>query len=202
MTLIYLTRHGQTKWNEERRLQGWKDAPLTQLGLSQAKKLGNRLKEITFDAIYSSDSQRAFETAQIITGKAISEINLIKDLRELHFGDLEGKTIKEFENEFPDQYYNFWNAPHNYQPPSGENLSQISQRVLPKIDEIIKKHKNEVILIVCHTIVVKIILANFDNKEIKDIWNMPYIHPTSLSIIEFVEDKPIILKQGDTSHFD
>ena len=55
---IYITRHGETKWNIQGRMQGWKNSDLTEKGIENAKKLGKSLKEINFDCIYSSPSGR------------------------------------------------------------------------------------------------------------------------------------------------
>ena len=63
---IYITRHSLTTWNEEKRLQGWKNSDLTKQGLEDAKRLGNYLKNQSFDGIYSSPLKRAKETAQLI----------------------------------------------------------------------------------------------------------------------------------------
>ena len=90
---IYITRHSLTTWNEEKRLQGWKNSDLTKQGLEDAKRLGNYLKNQSFDGIYSSPLKRAKETAQLIfPNKTIIEDDRLK---EMNFGDYEGKFIDE-----------------------------------------------------------------------------------------------------------
>lgn len=64
---IYLTRHGETQWNIEKRLQGWKDSELTEKGVNNALKLGDRLFNTEFNAIYTSPSQRAYQTANYVS---------------------------------------------------------------------------------------------------------------------------------------
>src|SRR3712207_163192 len=97
MTTIYLTRHGQTEWNLNKRLQGWKNSPLTKLGISQAKALGERLKDTQIDVIYSSPIERAYKTAEIIKGNKDIEIIKHDGLKEFNYGDWEGLTIDEIE---------------------------------------------------------------------------------------------------------
>jgi len=63
---LYITRHGTTEWNLEKRLQGWADSPLTEDGRNRAIKLGNSLKDIDFDMIYTSPQERALNTAKLI----------------------------------------------------------------------------------------------------------------------------------------
>ncbi len=60
---FYLIRHGETEWNHSKKIQGWKDVDLNNLGLEQANKLANHYKLSPVDAIYSSDLKRAYKTA-------------------------------------------------------------------------------------------------------------------------------------------
>ena len=202
MTIIYLTRHGQTEWNKVHRMQGWQNAPLTQLGKKQAAQLGKRLKAVLFDSIYSSDSDRAYHTAEIITQKRNQVINRITALREINLGEWEGKLISEFEQSNPTEYQNFWKSPHLYASSTGESFFDVKERVILAIDKIINQHPQECVLIVAHTVVVKIILAYFENEPIQELWNLPYIHPTSLSIIHTQKPTKKISLYGDTSHYD
>ena len=211
MTTIYLTRHGQTEWNKAQIMQGWQNSPLTHLGNKQAYKLGERLKSILFDAIFSSDSDRAFHTAKIITQNQnqnqnqkqnqVQEINKLTALREINLGEWEGKSISEFEQSNPIEYQNFWKSPHLYTSSTGENFFDVKERVIPAIEKIIHQHSQECVLIVAHTVVVKIILAYFDDEPIQKLWNSPFIHPTSLSIIHTNNHTKKISFYGDTSHY-
>ena len=66
MTHFYIVRHGETMFNVKGRIQGWCDSPLTKLGVSQAKELGKKLKNDSFDVCFCSTSERAMDTAQYI----------------------------------------------------------------------------------------------------------------------------------------
>jgi probable phosphoglycerate mutase len=103
-TNLYLTRHGQTTWNVEHRVQGHLNSPLTDLGLEQASRLGYALSDVHFDAIYSSPSPRALRTAEIIRGTRPSRIIPHDSLREMHMGDWEGLRFDEIESTYPVQY--------------------------------------------------------------------------------------------------
>lgn len=88
---VYLVRHGQTDWNIQGKLQGHSNIPLNEQGRKDAFAAQEKLKHISFAAIFSSDLIRAYETAQIITqGK--QEIIQTSLLRERSFGSLEGKS--------------------------------------------------------------------------------------------------------------
>lgn len=89
---IYIARHGQTDWNQERRAQGRTDTSLNAAGREQARELREKIKDMRFDAVYSSPLSRAHETAKIATGE---DYDIICDDRliERSFGDFEGKII-------------------------------------------------------------------------------------------------------------
>lgn len=92
---IYLARHGLTDWNNEMRAQGRKDIPLNAMGRAQAETLRDNVKDIDFDAVYSSPLKRAAETAQIAVG---DRYDIIYDdrLLERSFGDFEGTIVKSW----------------------------------------------------------------------------------------------------------
>ena len=109
---IYITRHGATQWNKEGRMQGWQDSNLTEIGVDNAKKLGESLQHIDFDYIYCSPLGRAFDTAKYIRGNKKTEIIKIEDLKEMGFGIWEGMDHEKVKELYPSQQFNFWNKPH------------------------------------------------------------------------------------------
>ena len=97
---LYLTRHGKTMLNTTGRMQGWCDSPLTEDGAAVAEKLGRGLKKagITFDAVYTSDSGRAIETAELILkNNGQPEVSLQRNpkVREVCYGIYEGAMPAE-----------------------------------------------------------------------------------------------------------
>ncbi|HCJ4262748.1 TPA: histidine phosphatase family protein [Listeria innocua] len=91
---VYLVRHGKTMFNTSRRVQGWSDTPLTNEGIEVAEFLGRGLREIPFDAVYTSDRGRTIETAGIVLRESKQthlEISELSDFREFGFGKFEGE---------------------------------------------------------------------------------------------------------------
>lgn len=121
-----------------KRLQGWKNSDLTKQGLEDAKRLGNYLKNQSFDGIYSSPLKRAKETAQLIfPNKTIIEDDRLK---EMNFGDYEGKFIDELKKE--KDYYTLWNEPQgDFSIKNGETYQEVVDRVLDFIEENTRKIK-------------------------------------------------------------
>ncbi len=200
MTKLYITRHGETEWNLNNKMQGWKESKLTAKGKKQAEWLGDRLEDIDFEAIYSSPLGRALNTAEIIADNRETEIIINKNLKEMNFGDWEGKTSSEIKSQDFDQYRNFWEKPHLFDGETGETFNDVRNRVIPVIDEIISNHNNN-ILIVTHTVIIKTIMAYFEQRAPSELWDPPFIHQTCLNVIEVTDDQIDIILQGDTSHY-
>lgn len=201
MTRLYLIRHGQTEWNVEKKMQGKKNSNLTKLGIEQANKLSKRLSKQNFDYIYSSPLKRAYDTAKIIRGERNIEIIKDENLQEMGFGVWEGRPPEELKNTYPEQYKNFWEKPHLYEPIDGENFKDFNDRVIKSLFSIIQNHKDSEILIVTHTIVILHIMSYFENRELKRMWEPPHINPASLSMVEVNDGSHEIILYGDIEHY-
>ncbi|TCT17224.1 putative phosphoglycerate mutase [Natranaerovirga pectinivora] len=201
MTRLYITRHGQTEWNVEGRLQGQKDSKLTELGESQAIWLGESLKDVEIDIIISSSSGRAMKTAELIRGNRDIEIMSNDNLREIHLGEWEGQLHLEIEKHSPDEQKNFWNFPHLYKIKDGETFQQVFDRVTNEIERVLLDFQGKNILVVTHAVVLKSLITYFENKEIKDLWSGKFMNSTCLNIVEIKNDSRKFVLQGDTSHY-
>lgn len=200
-TIIYLVRHGQTEWNVEHKLQGHQDSPLTELGIKQAQWLGESLQNEQIDVIYSSSSLRALRTAELIRDKREIEIIESNDLREINLGIWEGKTQVQVKGLYPEQFHYFWNDPEKFNVQNSETFMNVSKRAINKLLQIISNHQGKSLLIVSHTVVVKLIMAYFEGRLMEDIWNPPYIHPACLCKVGLEMDKPEIILHGDIRHY-
>ena len=108
---LHLIRHGQTNWNEEKRIQGQSDSIITELGVSQARALGERLREIDYAAHYSSSSVRTRQTTEHAF-PAASDVRFRDELREIYLGPWEGNLYADMAEREPDSYKHFWEQPH------------------------------------------------------------------------------------------
>lgn len=198
---IFITRHGQTVWNLENKIQGWENSPLTELGYKQASWLSERLKDISFDLIFSSSIKRAYDTAEILKGDRSIDITKVDSLKEMGMGLWEGKTFAKMKNEYPEIYEAYWKYPHKYRPDTGESYYDVKNRVVPWLESLINIKEDINVLIVTHTVVVKILMAYFENRPMEKLWDFPYIHETSLSMVNIENDISTICFHGDISHY-
>jgi len=201
MTRLYLTRHGETEWNLEGRMQGSKNSNLTGKGMEQAIQLGKWLEATHIDAVYSSSSGRALHTAELIVGERELSIVPLDELKEMNFGFWEGETFDVIREKCYEQYQCFWNTPHLLKDFPGETFEEFKTRVVSSITEIVNENEGKDVLVVAHALVLKFILSYFENTPLEKLFDDRIIHPTSLSIVEFNNDNFQIIKYGDTEHY-
>ncbi len=150
-------RHGETDWNQEKRVQGSKGAPMNQAGHEQAKGLTRSLWEVPLSAVYSSALPRAVETASYVAGP--HRVNVITDprLNEIHHGDWEGLS----ESEIPDlDLYRRWREdPTSVTLPGAEPLAAVHARAVEAMREIAARHtaSEGLVAVVSHQIVLAIL---------------------------------------------
>lgn len=137
---LYLMRHGQTLFNVRRKVQGWCDAPLTELGRKQAEvaKCYFEEQKIIFDAAYSSTSERASDTLEIVTTMPYQRV---KGLKEWNFGTFEGES----EDLNPPLPYGDFFATFG-----GEEEFAFRQRLVDTLTDIMKQDDGATILAVSH----------------------------------------------------
>ena len=200
MVTLYITRHGETKWNSEKRMQGWMDSNLTENGANNAVSLGKRLNETEFAAIFSSPIGRTKATTNLIRGDRDIPIYYDEDLREINLGDWEGQIESAINERYPKEFDAFWNTPHLYTPIGGETFGNVIERANRVLNRIKKEYTSGNILIVTHSIVIKCLFSIFKNASIETLWDPPFIHDTSLTIVEMDETGYKIVLEGDLSH--
>ncbi len=149
-TRILALRHGETTWNQDRRLQGQLDIPLNERGHWQAARTAAALREEPIAAVYSSDLARAHQTARAIAAAQGLDVRSHPGLRERHFGVFQGKTWTELEVEEPEATQAWRTRVPEFAPAGGENLLQLRERIAAALDEIAAGHADEQIVIVAH----------------------------------------------------
>nr|WP_198044848.1 histidine phosphatase family protein [Lysinibacillus timonensis] len=177
---IYFVRHGETEWNNEGRLQGWLDSPLTIQGRASANMLAENLRNIKFKAVYSSPSGRAIETAKMITKKQMG-IQLDPRLQEIHLGEWQGRLISDILLEDQERYFAYTSAPKTYEPCGGETFKEVSERISAFIKECLTVHTEGSLLVVTHAVAIRCMLLSVLHSSIEQIWDIDEISGTSVT---------------------
>ncbi len=199
--LVYIVRHGETEWNKQGKTQGSQNIGLTDRGRQQALRLGRYLEGKAIKHIYSSDLDRAYETAKIIANR-INLVPIVSPLlREVSFGEWEGLTLKEIEEKYPGQL-DMWNRDIKFKSPNGESISCAANRVRNFIQGLNKNHskQDEDILIVSHALICKILILELLDMPLKYI-NRIRLDNTSLSLIELSQDRSRIIFLNNRFYF-
>tara|TARA_B100001057_G_scaffold121683_1_gene120504 strand:- start:797 stop:1393 length:597 start_codon:yes stop_codon:yes gene_type:complete len=168
--MILICRHGQTEWNLEGRLQGWLDSELTELGKSQARALQFGLKTFCREKkfkVICSPLGRVRSTAKIALADAqcVTEITYDDRLKEHGIGAWEGLNTEEIELRFPGMLEKKEKDSWNFQPPEGESLAFLENRLISFLGDI---DKSQDILLFCHEMVSKTlrkILLNLSQQQ-------------------------------------
>jgi 2,3-bisphosphoglycerate-dependent phosphoglycerate mutase len=164
---LVLVRHGQSQWNLENRFTGWVDVPLSPLGIEEACKAGQMLKNlhIHFDQAFTSKLQRAKNTLTLILGEiGQSDLPITDDvaLNERHYGALQGLDKKETADKYGADQVHIWRRSYDVPPPTdktsdnpegiSESLKDTAARTLPyfkaQIMPLVKAGKN--VLVAAH----------------------------------------------------
>ncbi|UVI29156.1 histidine phosphatase family protein [Paenibacillus spongiae] len=183
-------------------MQGHRDSPLTELGKRQAAWLRASLKDIHFDAIYTSSSRRAIHTAEIIRGTRELDITPCDSFLEINLGSWEGQIRSDLERTCPDEHYSFWNTPHLYKPINGgESFAQLQDRIIPALHRMVSKHRGGNILLITHAVTLKAILAHYRGDPLDQLWTPPILQPTALSKVTLIDTEYTIDIYGDVSHY-
>jgi probable phosphoglycerate mutase len=151
-TRLCLIRHGETAWNAEKRLQGHTDIPLNTRGESQACQMAQALKDsgLTFDVLYTSDLKRAVDTSAAIVQLFCVAAQVDSNLRERHFGALQGLSINEAPLLRPDIWQAHITRDLDHELEGGESIRQFALRVQRALDRIEEQHPGKTVLMVSH----------------------------------------------------
>lgn len=152
MSYLVLVRHGQSQWNEKGLWTGWTDIPLNETGINEAKRTGELLADIKFDAAFTSDLTRAQQTLNTIL-TTISQTNIPIEkspaLKEKSYGIYTGKNKWEIKEKYGEEEFQKIRRSWDYVPPEGESLKMVYERVVPYFEEkilpLLKEGKNIIV---------------------------------------------------------
>lgn len=200
MLRLFLVRHGQSVWNDERRIQGQQDIPLNDDGRRQAVALGKRLMGTQIHACFSSPLKRAKETAELILktlGSSIPTITL-SELMERNFGDWEGKSIDDLQLLSPHEFSQWLSARQIPAPPNGESMDELVERVKRGLGRILAL-KGGNVLVVGHSGSIKAAICALFQLPLSSFVRMR-VDNASLTVLEISEGRTRIVLFNDTCH--
>ena len=200
MTTIYLIRHAEAEGNLFRRAQGHWNGKITERGKKQIDALAERFKDVHIDAVYSSDLDRAKETAGALLRGRDLELHTTRQLREIHMGVWEGDSWGNLSYKWPQQMYNFNNDPDNWSVPGCETFAQCRARMTAAITDIARANDGKTVGIVAHGMCIKIFLMGVMGIKTGDPEAMMHGDNTSVSLLHYDGGKFTVEYYNDNSH--
>jgi probable phosphoglycerate mutase len=149
-TRVVVIRHGETDWNVATRIQGHTDIALNARGRWQAERLAQALAEEAFDAVYTSDLQRARDTATPFARASSATLMEDTGLREREFGAFEGLTFEEIAQRWPEAAQRWRQRDPAFGPEGGETLQAFYQRSVAVVERLVQRHPGGAIAVVSH----------------------------------------------------
>ena len=199
MKKLILVRHAVTDDNELARLSGYIDSQVSEQGKSQIEKLTDYLKDEKIDKIYTTTSSRTKETVKLLAQINKIDIQESEALKEINFGDFEGKDFKEIQKNYPDEFNKMISEGYEYKYPNGESLIECYERVSKEIKLILEYNgKDSTILVCSHAGTIRNILTCLISDTFEYHWNFK-VDNASVSIVEIDNGFAVIDRLNDTS---
>ena len=201
MTLtLYLLRHGQTEYSLNNAFCGSVDPKLTDDGIEMAQGFAVAYQSVEWQAIYASPMIRAIATAKPLAEKLGMELELRDGLKEINYGNWEGKTVATVSSEYHDDYIRWTADPAWYPPTGGELAVAIASRALVVIEEIKQRYSSGNILIVSHKATIRIILCSLLGIDVGRFRFRLGCPVGSVSKVEFGAHGPLLHSLSDRTH--
>ncbi len=185
---LLLVRHGETSWNREGRYQGRTDIPLSDEGLAQARRLGDRLASVTIDVAMASPLSRARVTAETVLAApgrtARPKLELDAGLVEISHGDWEGKLSSEVERDHAEMFGTWRHRPGRDVPagPNAETLGDVEARAWAVLERLAARVGDGTALVAAHDAVNRAILCRVLGLSLASVWRFRQA-PATLNVL-------------------
>lgn len=170
---LHLVRHGETDINASGRLQGTTNSTLTDRGRAQARELA--VASLTWNpiAVYSSPLQRARGVASAIADLSGLSVTDEPRIIEMEMGELEGVTVQEMRDGWPELYQGWRRDASSVTMPGGESLGDVQRRAMAAIDEIDERYgADDTVIAVTHNFTIRCIVASVIDLPLANINHM------------------------------
>lgn len=199
---IILARHGETPWNAEGRYQGQEDIALSPVGESQARALGERLRDVRIDRAVASPLSRAKRTAELALGESrAAMLSTDPGLMEIAHGTWEGLLASEIRERDGERLQAWRDAPHEVLMPEGESLQHVFDRAWPALVRASEGlGSDDTLLVVAHDAVNRVILCHVLGIPLARLWTFRQA-PTTLNLLEGPNaDRLEVVRLNDCAH--
>jgi len=170
MVRILLVRSAATDFDEQGRIKGTLDLPLSDVGTAQAARLINEVKAVEFDYLYSSTCRCAVETANKLATSRKMKVRQLSDFQNIDHGLWHGKLVDELKQTQPRLYRQLQDHPETVCPPEGEPVGMAQARVKVAVDRLLRKHRSGTIALVLPEPLFSLVRQVLTPGELGDLW--------------------------------
>ncbi len=197
---LYFLRHGETQASQTGGYCGVLDLDLTPAGHQMAEDFAAAYKSLPWTAVFCSPLRRTIDTAKPLCAAVGLEMQLRDGLKEIAYGQWEGKTPEEVNREFHDEYVSWLADPGWYGPTGGERGVDIARRSSLVLDEIERTLPSGNVLVVSHKATTRIMLCSLLGIDVGRYRDRLSVPVAALSIVEMTEQGPLLKVLGDRTH--
>ncbi len=170
MVSIILVRPGSTDFDEQGRIKGTLDIPLSKTGASQVSRIIDELHDTKIDYLYTSPNRSAIQTAEAIAKDHRLRSKSLEDLQNLDHGLWQGKLVDEVRQNQPKVYRQLQEHPQTVCPPEGEPVGMCLDRVRAVLVRLLKKHKTGVVCLVIPEPCASLVRSTLQHCDLGDLW--------------------------------
>ena len=200
MTQIYLIRHGEAEGNIYRRCQGQHEGRISAKGLRQVDALAERLRDVHFDALYSSDLKRTIRTAKAVTMYHDIPLQTEPRLRELDLGPWEDIPFGDLMYQYPQKMKDFNDDPDRWYVEGAETFPQLKARIRGILTELGEKHDGQTVACCTHGMAIRAFLSDVMGIPSDEIYRIPHGDNTAVSLVEYENGGFRVVFCNDASH--
>jgi broad specificity phosphatase PhoE len=153
--------------------------------------VAKELHYVNFGAIYTSSSRRAIESVTPLARARGIQLSIESSLREINFGDFEGRTYEEIELNEPQLYASWMKSPTTVTFPHGESFCDLRERTSSKVATIISDHQGETVLIATHGGVIRSVLSDFLTLDATVAFRLDQSY-WGVSIVDIIDGTPLL----------
>ena len=197
---LYFLRHGETEASRTGGYCGKLDIDLSPVGHQMAEDFGAAYAHHPFVGVYSSPLLRTRQTAEPWCRRTGRELVLCEGLREIEYGEWEGKSPAEVRRDHADDYL-LWLADAGWnRPTGGERGIDVGQRAMAELTQIWQRHPEGDVLVISHKATIRVLICQLLGIDLGRYRDRVNVSVASLAVVEMREHGPILCRLGDRSH--